>query len=95
MAKKTIDALMAAFKGKQTAKAIFARDDRIKTIRVYHDGWLPNAYGWPAPGKSTEYSQTPEGDIVVRWTVYDRKRPHAAGPKVVALSEKSGRLYSC
>ena len=71
-------------------KEIFASDDRICSVIVYHDGFVPNSYRWPAPGRRTRYSRN--GEKVEE--KYDRKRSHGNGPRWVALSEKGGRLAS-
>ena len=71
-------------------KAIFDSDPRIASVREYHDGWVPNAYKWPAPGKATEHYR--EGDSVE--LSYDRKRSKARGPSWVAKSAAGGRLAS-
>ena len=74
----------------QKVKEIFAKDPRIVSIRVYHDGWVPNSYKYRAPGKMTVYFHT--GSISS--AEYDRKRSHGQGPHLVAFSAAGGRLYS-
>jgi len=69
-------------------KAIFDSDPRIASIREYHDGFVANAYKWPAPGKATEHYR--EGDSVE--LAYDRKRSRGRGPNWVAKSAKGGTL---
>lgn len=69
---------------------IFNRDGRIVEIREYLDGWAPNSYRWPAPGKF----RTTRRNGVVYYGTYDRKRSHGRGPSLVAFSARGGRLYS-
>ncbi len=69
---------------------IFDADPRIVAVRIYEDGWVPNAYKWPAPGHAVEFSR--DGNF--KALTYDRKRPHARGPNWVARSAKGGTLMT-
>jgi len=71
-------------------KAEFEKDERVMSIRVYHDGWVPNAYKYRAPGRMTTYYR--DGREV--GGAYDRKRSRGVGPYLVAFSERDGRLAS-
>lgn len=68
-------------------------DPRIQAAIIYLDGWVPNAYRWPAPGRCVRLMRTAEGWEAVE-TTYDRKRSRGRGPRWVALSAKGGRLAS-
>jgi hypothetical protein len=70
--------------------AMFAKDDRIAVVRVYHDGFVANAYKWAAPGNATEYTK----DGASTKVAYDRKRSHGRGPGMTGLSIKRGVLAS-
>jgi hypothetical protein len=63
---------------------------RVVCVREYHDGWVPNAYKWPAPGKMTTHYR----DGTATAGKYERKRSRGRGPNWVALSVKGGRLTS-
>ena len=95
MSKNTIDQLIRRFKGKPTFRAIRRRDPRVYSVRVYHDGFVSNAYKWPAPGEFTDYWLGDDGKTILTYAgTYDRKRAHGRGPDVVVMSDKGGRLYS-
>ena len=68
---------------------IFAYTD-AEHVTEYTDGFVPNAYRWPAPGTRILYfrngKEKREG--------YDRKRSRGRGPQWVAFSEKGGRILS-
>ena len=67
-------------------------DKRIRIIRTYDDGWVPNAYHYPAPGTATLYTRKGGGWWSVATHNYDRKRSGGRGPCIVGYSERGGRL---
>jgi len=75
-------------------RQVFAQDPRIRYVRVYDEGWLPNSYRWPAPGRAREYERLPDGTFRDGTLEYDRKRSHARGPLIVGYSARRGVLAS-
>jgi hypothetical protein len=73
---------------------IFASDARIVEVRVYDAGFVPNSYKYRAPGEGTLYRKIAADRVEVYSFIYDRKRSHGRGPRLVAVSAKGGRLYS-
>ena len=71
-------------------RAIFNAEPRGVCIKMFDDGFVPNSYRWPAPGKGTVYYR----DGTSAEFEYDRKRPRGRGPSWILLSEKGGRLAS-
>ena len=69
-------------------KAIFDSDPRIVSVREYPEGFVANAYKWPAPRVAFEHYR----DGVVERVLYDAKRSHGRGPSWVAKSAKGGTL---
>jgi hypothetical protein len=67
---------------------IFADDERIVSVREYLDGWVANAYRYPAPGRAVEHFR--DGNFAM--LSYDRKRKNGRGPSWVAKSAKGGTL---
>lgn len=68
---------------------IFAYTD-AEYVTEYIDGFVPNAYRWPAPGTRAHYFR--DGREIRQG--YDRKRSRGRGPWWVAFSEKGGRILS-
>jgi hypothetical protein len=69
---------------------LFSADKRVHTVVEYLDGFVPNAYKYRAPGTRRVWSR--DGSFVDE--VYDRKRSHGSGPRLVARSSKGGTLTS-
>ena len=80
---------------KAAAKAA-AKDKRITAVTVYADGFVPNSYRYPCPGKCHRFERNPDTQRFryAGSTTYDRKRTHGVGPNWVGLSAKGGRLAS-
>ena len=87
----------------EAARQAAREDERIVELRVFPDGWVPNAYKWPAPGRrvvlkpaAPETGFTREDSVwqIERVDDIDRKRSRGEGPYWVAVSEKGGRLAS-
>ena len=79
----------------QRAKAAARKDPRITEIAVYPDGWVPNSYKWPAPGRRVVFGRNGSGHwIIDRVEGIDRKCSFGARTEWVAKSEKGGRLAS-
>jgi hypothetical protein len=73
---------------------MFASDPRIVVIRSYDDGWVPNTYRYRCTGYGTLFWRREDGTIERSVMVYDRKRSHGEGPRLVGFSAKRGRLAS-
>lgn len=67
---------------------LFASDPRARYINEYPDGFVANAYRWPAPG--TRFRTNRNLQVVPE--AYDRKRPHGRGPSWTLVSDKGGIL---
>lgn len=71
--------------------AVFDHDTRIVEVVHYEDGFVPNAYNWPAPGTRRIYRR----DGSVRTEGYDRKRSRRGKwHTLVGRSAKGGCLYA-
>lgn len=78
---------------KGEVKKMMKDDPRIVEVREYSEGFVANAYRWPAPRTGVRWSMTPDG--LERYEFqYDAKRRHGRGPSWVAFSERGGRLAS-
>lgn len=70
-----------------------ARDGKLTTgatISVYPDGWLPNSYRYPAPGRKIEIEIAPFGVTVTEARI-DRKRSGGGGPRVTVYARREGQ----
>ena len=75
------------------ARAAAAIDRRVFSIHVYPDGWVPNAYQWPAKGVCLVYRRNGSRQWALHRTDnIDRKRSYGAGPRWVCRSADGGRL---
>lgn len=77
-----------------TVVKLFNSDPRVVRVTYYADGWVPNAYRWPAPGRAEVWTRRPDGSLDGIEITYDRKRSHGKGPTFVAVSARGGRLAS-
>lgn len=73
-----------------TAAAVFEKDERVTSVMMYPEGFVPNSYKYRC--MRTRYQFHRDGRIDS--STYDAKRSHGAGPAWVGLSAKGGRLIS-
>jgi len=71
----TIELTQAA---KDGIAALEANPDKNRAL-VYPEGFVPNAYRWPAPGTRTVVTRQADGTFTVRTESYDRKRSYGLG----------------
>jgi hypothetical protein len=70
--------------------AALTPDDVAVTIRHYHNGFVPNSYRYPAPGKFSELRITGAGAVVTEGK-YDRKRSNGNGSTLIVRAAKPGQ----
>lgn len=68
------------------------QDPRVAEVRVYRDGFVPRAYGWPAPGKVDVYRRNTDGEISHVVRDYDRRRSNGRGSTIVARTARGGHV---
>lgn len=71
----------------------FFENPRVQTVVLYADGFVPNRYRYPAPGRGLRHTRFADGFRTEEVT-YDRKRSGGRGPKAVGFSDRGGRLVS-
>jgi hypothetical protein len=70
---------------------VVKKNDQIKYLRVYPEGFVPNSYRYRAPGTRILYS-VDTGEYTTEG--YDRKRSRGAGPCVVCMNKQMHTIHS-
>ncbi|MCK9569044.1 hypothetical protein M0R72_08890 [Candidatus Pacearchaeota archaeon] len=63
----------------QDGEAALRKHPEKRRALVYPDGFVPNAYGWPAPGTRIVVTRQADGTFAHRSETYDRKRSYGRG----------------